>query len=358
MTYILSADWHAHNWSQFSSFGAGGVNNRLAHILIEIELMAAHAEDNGITNLFVAGDVFHVRGSVKPSVLNPVLWTLKDTARVHNVHWFIMPGNHDLEGKESETLGSAIEALGIYGGVTLVHKPMYFTEGDDVAMVPWSGTREGLEGNVTDLREEIIAKGLNPLRFDLILHTGINGVLIGVPDNGWSPEELANFGFGRVFAGHYHNHKAFNIPIEGFDVPVVSIGALTHQTWSDVDTKAGWLVVDVNGFEHFESLAPKFVDFDPDFPGSYAGNYVRVQGLSLEEAEIKVLREHLDIDGAAGVVIHAIAKSKVVLRPGTSVAAGASVDVSISQWIKSAEIENAPAVEKLALEILNEARGA
>ena len=68
-----------------------------------------------------------------------------------------------------------------------------------------------------------------------------------VPYGALVPErrhDLAKLGFRRVFAGHYHHHCSFE------DGKVWSIGATTHQTASDIGTKAGFLLVQllVEGF--------------------------------------------------------------------------------------------------------------
>ena len=71
--YGIISDTHCHNWSTFATVGVDGVNTRLSIILKEIKRAAEEVKKAGGKRLFHAGDLFHVRGSVAPSVLNPTL---------------------------------------------------------------------------------------------------------------------------------------------------------------------------------------------------------------------------------------------------------------------------------------------
>lgn len=350
MTYILSADWHAHNWSQFATTDESGVNSRLGDIANMIEYQARVARANGATRIFVAGDIFHVRGSIKPTVFNSVAQTLRMAVEEYGVRFVLMPGNHDLEGVESEELSSAITALGNIPGVTVIDEPTVFHD-EQVYMVPWFNTRDGLA-------TAIDCFGAGPRAdYDLILHTGINGVLVGMPDHGWGPNELAAFGFGRVFAGHYHHHKAFDARGDGNGCKVVSIGALTHQTWSDVNTDAGFLVVEPDRFTFEESLAPKFMDFT-GYDEGIKGNFVRVRGVEMTEEEIRTLREKLHEAGAAGVVIDPLIKRDATRESVDASEESVTLEAQIAAYAKENGGKIAGEIEREALDILQEVRSA
>jgi DNA repair exonuclease SbcCD nuclease subunit len=348
MTYIISSDWHCHNWSQFSTT-VDGINSRLTDILHEIERQAIDANACGAKNIYVAGDVFHVRGSIKPTVFNPVVDMLAKCVVKYGVEFRVMPGNHDLEGRDSERLSSAITQLGQINGVHVCSETQVFWD-DKVAMIPWHDARDTLSYAVELLREQ--NEGINPDEWDLILHTGINGVLIGMPDHGWSPEELAEFGFKRVFCGHYHNHKVF----ECDDQQIVSIGALTHQTWSDTDTRAGYIVVDDIAFSHVSTEAPCFIDFDLDEAEEiYKGNFVRVRGIELDEADKRQMRDALEAAGALGVVIDPLSKPEVT----RTVSKGEThkkirLESQITDYAKEMYGDLADDIGKEALDVLKE----
>lgn len=363
MTYIVSSDWHAHNWSQFSTT-VDGINSRLTDILHEIERQAIDANTRGIKRIYVAGDVFHVRGSIKPTVFNPLADMLAKCVVNYGVEFRIMPGNHDLEGRDSERLSSAITQLGQISGVVVASEPTAF-EDDMVLMIPWHDTRERLARAIDGMKSAFDHE-MDPSEWDLILHTGINGVLIGMPDHGWSPEELATFGFKRVFSGHYHHHKVFMTEPHGesFPVqPIVSIGALTHQTWSDVGTAAGYIVVDCDSFEHVQSTAPRFVDFDFEEvehvgPDVYQNCYVRVRGIELEESETREMRDAIMEHGAKGVVIDPLRKSETKRKITTSTAEAVRLEAQIKDYSDEMFGDLAGAINEEAQNILAEVQGA
>ena len=351
MTYILSSDWHCHSWSQFATMN-DGINSRLASIMMEIERQAVEAQKVDAHSIYVAGDIFHVRGSIKPTVFNPIAEMLAYCAKNYEVEFILMPGNHDLESAETESMSSAITSLSAIDGVRVVNAPTIFKE-DGVIMIPWHSTREGL----TSVIEEMVASVKNPSEYDLILHTGINGVIMGMPDHGWAAEELATFGFGRVFCGHYHNHKSFDLnPTTYGDAGVVSIGATTHQTWSDVGTKAGFLVVDYESFRHVESAAPIFKDFTAlEDIDEVKDNFIRVRGIELEESEIRGMREEIMSAGAKGVIIDPLVK-RDAHRPDIKASGGVSVEAQISEYSSEHYGDLAGEIEKEAIAILGEVR--
>ncbi|MBV6635043.1 MAG: hypothetical protein KI788_03940 [Mameliella sp.] len=354
MTYILSSDWHCHAWTQFGQTLASGINSRLNDILTEIRRQAQLADSLDAENIYVAGDVFHVRGSIKPSVFNPVARTLRECHEQFGVTFRIMPGNHDLESAETDELSSAITSLNEIPGVMVISKPTAFHD-DKVVMVPWHNTRDGLSEAVEGVGAA--CEG-GTGGYDLILHTGINGVIVGMPDHGWSPQELADFGFGRVFCGHYHHHKVFNIPDGAESFPVTSIGALTHQTWGDVGTRAGFLVVEEDGFELVESTAPHFIDYSEIATSDEVkGNFVRVRGIEMDEADIRAMREATLEAGAIGVMIEPLVKREAT-RPAVSTEESVTLERQIADYSEEHFKGLADEITKGALDVLSETRSA
>lgn len=346
-SYALMADLHCHNWSAFSS-NSEGVNSRLQYTLNEMHRAAVEVKKAGGNTLRIAGDVFHVRGSIAPTVLNPLRDTVREIIK-SGVQVEILAGNHDLEGKDSARVSSAITALE-EDGCSVVNswdKGVGFR--DNVIMVPWmkvAELKECLESVVPADRAGI----------DVILHAPIDGVLVGLPDHGLSPEYLADLGFKRVFSGHYHHHKDFG---NG----VYSIGALTHQTWSDVSSKAGFLIVHDDKVQWFASHAPSFVEItsatDPDeMPLLVDGNYVRVKLNTSKSADVESIRQFLTDHGAQGVTVVAQRDASSVARTASTVKAGASIEVSVNEFVKASEFANQEKLAKLCDEILGEVRAA
>lgn len=352
MAYVLTSDQHAHAWSQFAMTDSDGVNSRLNAIRQEIVRAAWMAHDLGSNRVYGAGDLFHTRGAIKPSVFNPVRDTLWECHKRFGTEFRFMAGNHDLESNDSQRLTNACTAL-VSPFVEVNSEPFEYPD-DKVIMIPWVPRTGDLLTVIAEMRE-----GIDPSQYDLIIHAGIDGVLSGVPGTGLTGEKLAEFGFKRVFAGHYHHHVEV--------VPgVYSIGALTHQTWSDVDTQAGFLSVG-DEVEHHEPHAPRFVDItdvmdcDDAFPleDYVLDNFVRVRGESWSEEEIRSVRDKLMWMGAAGVVVHATApSSKATARTG-AVTSSASLESSIGAYVNDAELEGDRAeIAKECLDILSQARAA
>ena len=246
--YGIIADAHLHNWQAFAVMQSDGMNSRLTALLAEITRAAIALRKAGGDTLYIAGDVFHVRGSVAPSVLNPVIALIKKLVSL-GIKIRIIAGNHDLEGKHSERLGSAVTALEDVGAL-VCHLTGTFHE-DKVIMIPWFDKLDDLRAQATKINESGDFGD-----YDLIIHAPLNGVITGLPDHGLSTAEIAQWGFKRVFAGHHHNHADTGSG-------VYSIGAIAHHTWSDVGSKAGFVIVG-DEVAHVESSLPKFIDVYPN----------------------------------------------------------------------------------------------
>jgi DNA repair exonuclease SbcCD nuclease subunit len=363
MPYLLISDTHHHGWSAFSHTLPNGVNSRNQIILDETYRQAKEAKDRwGIDTIIHAGDLFHVRGSIATSVLNPVLETYRRIVDDLGMRVYILAGNHDMEGKDSGVMTNAVEAMrGIdttpISQTTIVRASNGL--GDRVVLVPWFSSVVILREEIERIRASLLTpewKLGGPKEHDLVLHAPLNGVIKGIPDHGLDPEWLAGLGFRRVFCGHYHNHKSF-------DGGVFSIGALTHQTWGDVGSKAGALIVGDEFVEWRASRAPSFVDISADDdPDELAlrvdGNYVRAKIEVESESEVPRLRQDLLNMGAAGATILPISKRSAVSRTGATVKTGASVAHSIHDFVRSKKYAQEEKVLKMCDEVLATAKEA
>lgn len=347
--FIVSADWHAHNWSAFSTIigtDKGGINSRLNDLLQELWSMAHQAKEVGAKRVFCAGDIFHVRGQVKPSVINPLRWTLVETARKFDIEWVLTPGNHDLETEETTALGSAILQLddGEHGPVRVAQDIEVFEE-EMVVTIPWYPTREKLDAALREARQAVD----DPTEWTLLMHCGISGVIANVPGH-FEARELAEQGFKRVLSGHYHSYQPFDI--DGIDV--ISIGPPLHHSWSDVGTLPGFIVVGEDYWHRVDSGAPEFIDFsEVEDWSEIKGNYVRVRDVELTEAEIITLRENLVKEGAKAVLIQVAPKDKTVTRSETTTKS-VSLESSIGAFVDHAG-HSRPVLD-VALDVLKEAQ--
>lgn len=343
--WCLISDTHYHKFSAFADVALSGLNSRLEIQLNATSLAVDRLRIAGGNRLVHAGDMFHVRGQMAPSVLNPVQSAYSGYIK-KEVEVIAIAGNHDLEGRDSSSLTNAGRALE-HAGVKIVDKQFAYYAEHNLLLFSWEPEPPRLLALMRAVAKKM---GATAAKTDVIIHAPVNGVIMGIPDHGLDAQALGELGFKRVFAGHYHNHVDFG---NG----VYSIGALTHQTWSDVGSKAGFLMVYEDRVEHYETGAPKFVDAlsakDPDeFKNLIRGNYVRVQidVEKLEEAE--AYREELMSMGAAGVVVRPIKKAKEVKRE-TEIKAVSTLEESVTQFV-NIRMPGDEAVSKLALEVLRE----
>lgn len=334
--YGVISDTHHHNWTQFAHTNDQGVNSRLQHTLDETLRAAEWVKKQGGKALIHCGDLFHVRGTVAPSVLNPTLDLYANIIHNLDLPIYILSGNHDLESNNASDLTSAVSALSKVGAV-IVNKPHYLPS-LGVLMIPWQPSVAALRECVAAFTE---AKHFN---IDLFIHAPVNGVIAGIPDAGLTPEEVRDWGFRRVFVGHYHNHVAF-------PGDVFSVGALTHQTFSDIGAKAGFLMVNDDGVQHCPTAAPMFVDVpttvdEEELRAAIEGNFVRAKPRDFTEEQLKALRDMLTTNGALGVVMHPINSSSAVTRATTSEPGKA---VTIYQQVSKFCAESPGAADPLAL---------
>lgn len=355
MTYGIISDLHCHDWSIFSTVNSDGVNSRLRHILDEVERAADEVSKAGGDFLVIAGDIFHVRGSIDPEVLNPVRETF-ERVMAAGVTVMALPGNHDLKSRETRSLSSAIENLmgqrPEYGSEFLVFNKVNWTTYADgvLGFVPWTESRDRLHEGLTEL-----AQLPNKSQMDVFIHAGIDGVLSGVPAHGLTASDLVTYGFRRVFAGHYHNHADMGSG-------VYSVGAVTHQTWGDVGTRAGFLLADATSVTFHDTRAPKFVDvsaLDPDeMEMESAGNYVRFRGPEMTQDEINELRQQFRDWGASGVAVDV--PKKVANVRSAAPASGRSVEQSVEVFVDGCTTMPASvdknAVKQRAAEVLAAAK--
>lgn len=359
--YGLCADCHFHNWSFASHTNENGINNRLQYLLDDLYRCAIETVDRGGSAMVIAGDLFHVRGSVAPSVLNPTKATIERILKdFSGITLYVLAGNHDMEFRDSSEVGNSVQALA-GPRVIVINKTRYVPE-LRAFLVPWIDDMAELKsviGHEIPMEYHDLMKDGEGC--DLILHAPIDGVIGGLPPHGLTPEWLGGLGYRRVFAGHYHNHKDLG---HG----VFSIGALAHHTWNDVNTDAGYLLVG-DDVEFRASHAPKFFDvkaedFDDEvtMAMTIANTYCRVKLPKTRAWEQEEIRAGLMKMGARAVTFNVV-KERVPEREGSegstvsaSVAAGASIETSVAEFIasKSDFSGNAAAVTAAALKVLSE----
>jgi len=341
--YLLFSDVHFHNWKSFSSINANGINSRLQIQLDELGRAYSELRSVGGNLAVCAGDLFHVRGKLAPSVTNPVKEFFEAQGDL-GTETVILSGNHDLESNDADPLTSAVsviasEKTAAINSVTIVR------ESPTIIMVPWHSDIGELRKGIKMLSDENVEGA------DLIIHAPLNGVLINIPNVGLNASEFEGMNFKRVFAGHYHNHKRLSDN-------VWSVGATTHQTWNDVNTQAGFCLVYDEEVKFIATKAPRFVPIgvgaDEDECMEVEGNFVRADIIDPTPETMARLRDHMKIThGAASVSIRTMVGEKKSTRAdGETVSSVDNLKTSIHKF---AEKHHNKAVSEECGSILEEA---
>ena len=317
------SDTHLHNWSAFSTT-TDGVNSRLSVILDEIDRAVKKTKAMGGKTVYHGGDLFHVRGSLPPSVLNVVIDRFKEITESMKI--CVMAGNHDLESNDATAVGNAAYALSQLPNVNIVSSPTYFSD-DNVVMIPWRDRLSDVKADAESMKSLIG----DPKECVCVIHAPVNEVIYGIPDHGFDAKELESLGYGLVLAGHYHNHKKLSDS-------VFSIGATTHQTWGDIGSLAGFLTVSSLKVTHHKTQAPLFVELNEDM-SNIEGNYVRALVDGDSSSEMGAIRQTLMCEyGAKGVTFKVAPKKAVITRDGVTAKTGETLLGSIGAWIDNNKV--------------------
>lgn len=318
--YAIISDVHLHNWSAYSHPNKRGINNRLQQILDGIEQTATELLKAGGVDLIITGDLFHSRGNIKPSVFNPAFELFQDlSARGIRVH--ALPGNHDLEGKHSERLSNSVLALSAIPEFYVYNEPTIVDE--EFLFIPWYDNHKEVLNLAT--------KGTKLFpNLTLFIHVGLSGVLKGNVGHTLDPAELEKLGVKYVFSGHFHNHV-------GFNSRVYSVGALTHQTWGDVDSLAGFLIVTKDKVKHIETAAPKFVDWNKSHAGRHVcnNNYIRIKDVELTESEAEDFIKTYMSYGALAIQDQSTRPSIIKKKTETRVSLEFGLDSALEAYCKN-----------------------
>jgi DNA repair exonuclease SbcCD nuclease subunit len=313
--YLVVSDVHFHAWDFGSYVNPDGVNSRLQDTITEFERAASVLREQGGECIVITGDLFHTRGEIKPSVYNPVYDMFKRLSENgFDIH--AIPGNHDLETEETTEEGNCFKSFASIKNFHIYYKPtyVYFEKNysrDKALFIPWTENFGGqLYKAVEASKESTRYSRTDPVRTTIFAHVGISGVVTGIKSalNAESFNQVQ--GLRYAFCGHFHNHKHFDVSPTGQQSHVYSVGALTHQSFKDVGSRAGFIIVSSPEKVTFHnSEAPEFVDYDDhdwlaaETPCKFRNNFVRMNvGTALLKEEIEAIRVTLESCGSLRVI--------------------------------------------------------
>ena len=345
MNGIIS-DTHCHNYSQFAVTNEDGINSRLQIILDEITRSAITVKECGGNKLYHCGDLFHVRGNITPSVLNPTLKCFENIIRM-GVTPIILCGNHDAEFKLTNDLGSAVDAFSKIGCAVINHMVML----DDVLLCPWCADAEAMINNIDEYISVLDKKPTT-----LMMHASLDGVFAHIKGSGvLDPKKIFERfpNFKRIFAGHLHKHQ---LVYESKDHKAYSVGSICQHNWGDAGHEAGFMLFNDKEEVFVPTKAPRFFDACEyetieDLGKDSTGNYVRVT-VEMTDSEVKKFRKALEKYNPAGITI--ISHVPVEARADRlNVSNTESLDSIVGRFIND-RIEAEPSVKEKILKVANE----
>jgi DNA repair exonuclease SbcCD nuclease subunit len=283
---LVLADPHFHNYKNHSTT-IGGKNSRLLHVAETVKAAIDIGGEKGCGAVAIAGDIFHVRGAVRPSVLMTVAECL-EYAVSRDIEVVLIPGNHDMEyfrgGETAVDILSEMKKVHVLDG-----KAPWLIGGWDIVGIPY----------IHDVEEfkDAFGKLLALEKPDLVLmHQGVDDFKPSetTPETGIVASALENDGW--VISGHYHTAKKVG--------RVLSPGAPLQHTFGDEGQERGCWVLTEGDAEFIPiDVAPKFytVSTAKDLKKLKAPCFVRIKAKT--ERAAKSLREKALEAGAESVVV-------------------------------------------------------
>ena len=312
MKLLCTGDWHLHNFTDFSkSFmvswddsifrytivrgnsiktDSKEMNSRLFNILNGICDMRDYCSTHGITDVLMAGDLFHKRATIEVSVFNPAYKVLS-SFRSLGINLHAIAGNHD------DVDSSQIPMTSIHAFKDIIHvieKPEYFTiEDTEVVAIPYSKDKKFVINSMKELRESC----KNPRQAILLCHLGVDGGLVGsgmyMMSDEYTLKDLMYDKWKYLVVGHYHQPQILEYNSIYCGTPVQNNfgdelkGKDGYNGFFVIDTKKRWDI------EFVPIIAPRFITFssveelenaDADFINS---NYVRVKSTAEQADKIQ-----------------------------------------------------------------------
>ena len=184
----------------------------------------------GITNVLHLGDYYEHRKFVNFKALEHNRKVFLEPLRDNGITMDIIPGNHDVYYKNTNTLCSLKELLGYFtSNVNIIMKPQILTYGGlDIAVCPWINPTNHNEclNFISRCKADIFAGHLELAGFEMM--PGI------VNPHGMSTDNFTRF--ETVLSGHFHTKSTKG--------NITYLGAQMEFTWSDVDDPKYFHILD------------------------------------------------------------------------------------------------------------------
>ena len=312
MKLVCTADWHAHNFNDFSktlsviwnplslryeliesdkdNIEIKEMNSRLFNILGGLCDLRDFCIKNKITDVLFGGDMFHHRGTIDVTVFN-AMYKVLDSFFQMEITIHAIAGNHD-QTDNSLAPTSAIHAFKEI--IHVIEKPEYFTIEDvEVVAIPYSKDKKFVINSMKELRESC----KNPKQAILLCHLGVDGGLVGsgmyMMSDEYTLKDLMYDKWKYLVVGHYHQPQILEYNSIYCGTPVQNNfgdelkGKDGYNGFFVIDTEKRWYI------EFVPIIAPRFITFssveelekaDASFISS---NYVRVKSTAEQADKIQ-----------------------------------------------------------------------
>lgn len=201
----------------------------------------------GIKVILHLGDLFDRRKYINFVTLKRTRDMFLSKLQEYNIEMFIIPGNHDVAFKSTNTVNSLTTLLGEFAdNVTIIEKPTEFNLGGvRFAMIPWINpeNEDSILQFCRNSSAKILCAHLELAGFDFYKGTKA--------EHGMSPKLFSRF--DRVWTGHYHTQSEQD--------NVKYLGAPFEFTWSDWDDPKGFHIYDIAA-DKLQFIKNKFTLFE------------------------------------------------------------------------------------------------
>ena len=287
MKWAVISDLHFHNWKEFAKT-VDGVNSRYDFIRKSVtEAYRSAKEDHGCDCMFVCGDVFHVRGTLKTSVLNMTRDLFAELSNKY-LKTYVISGNHDMETFFIDKHSSAISAI-CSDNVVCVDNVCV----DGVCGIPYIH-------NVDDFKTTFKEMAAKHKPSYMLIHQGIDNFkpMSSAPDSNLTAQWLHDASVAEnpemvVLCGHYHKPNCLE--------NVVNVGAIVQHTFGGANQERGmWIGPFPFTFVPL-NIAPKFkIITDSDLKGKDASkiienSYVKVRTSSIRDLDKISKKSKIDL---------------------------------------------------------------
>lgn len=301
MKIACTADWHLHNFTEFSrtlsvvfneatnryqefpdntEFHTIEMNSRLFNILNGLCDMRDYCEKEKISHVLMAGDMFHHRGTIDVSVFNSayrVLKSFKDTGI--NIH--AIAGNHD-QVDASVVPSSSLHTLSEV--IHVIEKPELFSISQiQIAAVPFSKDKKHVISAIRELEKSCddVSQSI------LVTHLGLSGGKVGSGmysmNDEFTLKDLHSTKWKYVVVGHYHQPQLLSGNTFYCGSPLQNNFGDELPYSEEYGGHNGFFVVDTNRRCEIDFVpinAPRFLtvtsesNFQED---ELKGNYIRIR---------------------------------------------------------------------------------